>query len=247
MQMKTVGYKRRAALAAFLLSIILILGSPPVSTEEATISAGTAPEQQNIPTWPHDRMPVPFRVEVDDGERWGYRYADDSVAIPPRYIIALEFQPEGTAAVAAEDGWAIIDSGGEVLLRPFVVNNGPDNFSEGLARFVEGGKLGFFDRAGDVVISAQYDGARAFSEGLAAVCVGCRRKTAGEHGFWVGGRWGYVDRSGHMVISVRFGDAGWFENGRAEVQIGDQRFWIDHEGCPVMRRDPGNADQDKVR
>jgi len=130
-------------------------------------------------------LPVPFEQAGKDGQFWGYRTSDGIVSISPRYHIANAFLPEGTATVVDDVGWAVIDLKGHVLLRPFVVDNAPDDFNEGLARFSESGKLGFFSRAGRIVIPARYDGARHFSDGLAPVCIGCRVERNGEHHIWV--------------------------------------------------------------
>jgi hypothetical protein len=37
--------------------------------------------------------------------------------------------------VVDDDGWAYIDTAGRAVIRPLVVDNGPDYFREGVARF----------------------------------------------------------------------------------------------------------------
>lgn len=68
---------------------------------------------------------------------------------------------------------------------------------------VRGGKWGYIDQMGKVVIEPQYDGAGDFSEGLAWVGKGIQR--------------GYIDRTGTIVIEPRFGWAGNFHCGIAAV------------------------------
>ena len=63
--------------------------------------------------------PVPFER---DG-KWGYQDEQGRVVVAPRYALAQEFSPEGLAAVVDEAGWAYINSKGEVVIRPFVVDN----------------------------------------------------------------------------------------------------------------------------
>lgn len=172
---------------------------------------------------------VPYEV----GELWGYRSADGSVLIEPTFHIATPFGPEGSAAVAMDEGWAIIDRAGNVLVRPFIVDNWPDVHRDGLARFVEDGRIGFFDRAGRKVVPATFDAAHPYSEELAAVCVGCVEATQGEHIFWTGGRWGYVDLSGELVIPMRYEAARPFEHGRAEVRENGRWIQIGRDGEPV--------------
>jgi hypothetical protein len=238
--MKIIGSKehgierRLLAATASLLAVCTVYGwhfaaaaeQPAKPTDAASMQPG------------EDAMAIPFSVMDGTGELWGYRKADGSVVIRPRFKMAFEFVAEGSAAVVDTDGWAIINRRGEVLLRPFAVDNAPDAFSEGLARFVKDGKIGFFDRAAHIVIPARYDAARRFSEGLAPVCSGCRKEKHNEHTAWVGGRWGYADRSGKMVVPPRFENAQLFEDGRAHVTIGGQSMWIDHEGRPAARHLP---------
>jgi hypothetical protein len=65
--------------------------------------------------------------------------------------------------------------------------------------------FGYVDTSGAMVIAAQYDGARAFSEGLAMV--------------YVGGRCGYIDRTGTMVIAAQYLGVNDFSGGLAEVRV----------------------------
>jgi hypothetical protein len=162
----------------------------------------------------HDQL-VPF--EAPDG-KLGYADAKGNPVIAPRFGFAEEFSPEGIAAVVDEQGWAYIDRTGRVLLRPFVVEADPDRFEEGLARFLEADKFGFFDRRGTVVIPARFDAAFSFHDGLAAVCVGARKvKQKGQPTLIEGGKWGYIDRQGEVVIPPRFDYAFQFSEGLAAV------------------------------
>ena len=138
--------------------------------------------------------PVPF----EDGGLHGYRDASGAVVIPARYALAGPFA-DGMAAVANAEGWAYIDTEGEVLVRPFVFDNGPDPFSEGLARFVEDGRYGFFDVRGAVVIPATFDWVEPFAGGTAAFCTGCTKVMYGENWSMEGGEWGHIDRTGAVI------------------------------------------------
>ncbi len=149
--------------------------------------------------------------------KWGFKDSAGKVVIPARYEMAQEFTPDGLAAVVDDQGWAYIDARGRVVIRPLAVDNGPDEFSENVARFRESGKVGFFDRRGKVVIAPRFAFAQAFSEGRAAVCDGCVEQKEGEHTSLGGGRWGYIDREGKVVIPLQYERAEPFENGRARV------------------------------
>ncbi len=141
-------------------------------------------------------------VLFQEGDLYGYKTASGGVAIAPKYHVAEEFSERGVAMVVDAEGWSCIDTRGEVLVRPFVFDNGPDYFQEGLARFVREGKFGFFDEDCKVVIEAKFDFARPFSDGKAAVCEGCREEGDGEHKMMVGGRWGYINRQGEVVVPL---------------------------------------------
>lgn len=134
-------------------------------------------------------QPQPFEA----GERWGYK-SGDAVVIAPTFLMAEPFSKGGLAAVVDDQGWALINAKGSVVLRPFVVDNGPDAFADGLARFVEDGRVGFHDPTGKVIIPARFDFAEPFKGGRARFCVGCVAQKSGEYTTIVGGHWGYIDR-----------------------------------------------------
>lgn len=211
---------RRAALLAPVLSTILACAhrSPPPA-------AGAPP---NTAGW------VAF--EADDGT-YGFKDSSGKVVIPPRYGAAYDFTPGGLACVVAqpEGAWICIDGRGAEVLRPFIVDNGPDYASEGLARFVEGGKLGFFDETGDKVIPARFEFVTPFAEQRAAFCVGCVKQCerGGEHCGMVGGKWGLIDRTGAEVCSPRFDDIAAFEGGTATAVVADATQTIDRQ-CDVV-------------
>jgi hypothetical protein len=93
---------------------------------------------------------------------------------------------------------------------------------------VQGGKWGYIDQTGKMVIEPQYVDASTFSEGLAAVGTGTQV--------------GYIDKSGRMVIEPKFDFAQDFSEGLAAVQIGgDEKSmygnwgYIDKTGAVVIK------------
>lgn len=98
-------------------------------------------------------------------------------------------------------------------------------------------RYGFVDREGDMVIDAQWGGARSFSEGRAPVC---RIDEWNEDEMRLNDDaanllWGYIDRSGEVVIDYRFDYAGPFSHGLAPVRIGENAGYIDREGNMVIQ------------
>jgi len=172
-------------------------------------------------------------VPFEKGGKWGYRDTQGKVAIKPKFILAQNFSPEGIAAVIDTAGWGYINRRGAVIIRPFVFDNGPDPFQEGLARFTKKDKFGFFDRTGKVVITPKFDFAAPFHEGLAAFCTGCGKIMIGEHSFWEGGKWGYINRQGNIAITAQFDSVKDFEKGKAQVTHEGKSIYIDNKGMPM--------------
>lgn len=130
-----------------------------------------------------------------------------SLRIGRSHLRALDYGPEGLAAVFVEgSGWAWVRRDGATLEVP-AFDNGPDAFSEGLVRTRRGGKIGFADRSFRTVIAARFDFAWPFEKERALVCIGCAPSRSGpgaqEHASVSGGTWGYVDRSGREVVPIR--------------------------------------------
>ena len=176
-----------------------------------------------------------FPFEDPTTQLWGYRNARGAVIIKPRYTVAQEFSAHGIAAVADAAGWKIINRKGRVLVRPFLLDNGPDPFQEGLARFREAGKVGFFNERGRIVIPAHFPFAGQFSEGRAVFCQGCRERPEGEHHSIHGGLWGFIDRKGTVVVTPRFDKAEAFHQRKARVMLNGRWTTIDRQGHRIGR------------
>jgi len=192
-----------------------------------------------------DEVPVAFEDEVF--ELWGYRDSSGKVVIPARFQIAGEFSRYGIAPVADESGWQVIDVKGRTVVRPFLVDNGPDDFSDGLARFQEGGLFGYFDERGQIVIPPRFQFAAAFSDGRAAFCSGCREIREGEHRRYAGGKWGFIDRQGRVVIPAQFDEVRDFRGGTAQGRTGGQWITIGPEGASDGIHPGGSVQDETIR
>ena len=170
-------------------------------------------------------------VKVD--AKYGYADQTGKIIIPPTYLVALPFNTGGIAAVVDDSGWVYINSSGLKLLRPFIVDNGPDYFVDGLARFVKDNKIGFCDQKGRVIISAQFSFVQPFSEGVAGFCTECRQIKEGEYHRFSGGKWGFIDRKGNVIIKAIYEQVKPFNNGVAEVK--DKHIWyfINRQGQKI--------------
>lgn len=88
---------------------------------------------------------------------------------------------QGQSLIQDEQGWVYVNEKGKAVLRPFIYDNGPDYFEEGLARFVAKGKMGFHDQSLKIWIPARYDFAFPFVDGKAKVGMDCKLIPHGEH------------------------------------------------------------------
>jgi hypothetical protein len=80
----------------------------------------------------------------------------------------------------------------------------------------EGRKLGFINRAGEVVVPPTYDAVGPMSGGRIRVSVGAQS--------------GYIDLTGKLVIPAQYDTANEFQAGRAVVRQGDKYSLIDPAG-----------------
>jgi hypothetical protein len=90
-----------------------------------------------------------------------------------------------------------------------------------------GGKYGYVDGSGRLIIPPLFDAADAFSEGLAVVLCA--------------GRFGYIDPRGAFAIPAVYRHARAFRDGFAPVRSDRDWLTLDHGGNPVMAalaRDP---------
>lgn len=133
---------------------------------------------------------------------------DGSIRIRTSHLRSLDFNGDGLATLnIKERGWFYVRRNGRVL-EVLSIDNGADEFSEGLVRGRSHGKVAFFDRSFRMVLPPAYDFAWAFENGLAMVCSGCKEETAADdpdrHVFLDGGLWGYIDHNGNAVIPVKY-------------------------------------------
>jgi len=134
------------------------------------------------------------------GGRCGFRDRAGRWVIPPRFRYCNIFEG-GMAEVMDESGnsFYVDASGRRVENRNFASNH----FSEGLIPVNIGGRYGFADASGHLVVFPSFDDAGDFAEGLAPVKSG--------------GKWGYIDRAGSTLIAPQFDKADSFSEGLASV------------------------------
>lgn len=146
---------------------------------------------------------APVRI----GRKWGYVDTSGRIAIEPHFQGAGEFH-EGLARILL---WSKVDCGSGTFTSddaPLGAFDLVEDQGELPGCFPKGGKFGYIDKTGKVVIAPQFFVARDFAEGLAAVRVEETNDS----------QYGYIDRAGHLVIAPRFYQAGPFSEGLAAVE-----------------------------
>ena len=81
------------------------------------------------------------------------------------------------------------------------------------------GEYGYIDRFGKIISAVVWDGAKAFSHGLAPV-----KKN---------GKWGFIDEFANLVIEPKYEDANIFVDGFARVKLDDKYAFINTQGYAV--------------
>ncbi|MFP4662465.1 MAG: WG repeat-containing protein [Halanaerobiales bacterium] len=168
-----------------------------------------------------------------ENDLWGYKEQNDNISIEARYIFAYEFSEYGIAVVCDPlEGWIYIDKDGEFVIKPMIVDNYYDEFSEGLARFEEDGKIGFFNQKGQVVIDPIYEYAHPFKNGFAQVARGVKKERMGEYTFIEVDKWGFINKKGELAIPYRYDKvlSPFSEYDFAVVIIEGKEIVIDREG-----------------
>jgi hypothetical protein len=100
------------------------------------------------------------------------------------------------------------------------VNKGARLKKYAIGYILEGGKWGYINSEGKVVINLQFEDARIFSDGLAAVKIN--------------NKWGYIDKEAGFVIKPKFDAALDFKDGVARVKEGDCWGCIDKNGSYLI-------------
>ncbi len=150
-------------------------------------------------------------AEIEAAGKVGYIDPTGAFAISPRFLQGDYFL-DGMARVVVEG--------------PCMYSSGPCGDFSGLPKGTKFDpslppcKYTFVDRRGNIVSEDRYDGAGAFSEGLAPVRI--ERQ------------WGYIDKTGKMVIAPQFEAANSFSEGVALVSSKGRYGYIDHAGKYVI-------------
>lgn len=202
-------------------------------------------------------------VAVRKNRKWGFIDQLGNVVIPYQYNAAYDFY-EGLAIIRKYDPKdtrkykeGYIDKKGNELA---VAYDEVFKFKEGRARVKKDEKVGFIDKAGNVVVSIAYESATDFKDGIAWVYKdiyfqepviidknGAPLYT--DYKFYPisdntsvlinvekrsTGKWGYINKKGEAVIPFIFENAGPFHDGLACVSKGNRKYGYINEAGELV-------------
>lgn len=152
-----------------------------------------------------------------DAESGLYGFKDsisDKVIVEAKYTYVKPF----SCAMAA------VNIGGEM------------NYDYDYEAYFIGGKWGFINSNGVLVVPLKYDDVRDFSEGMAAVNVGGITEYDEEYdeSYFSGGKWGFINSSGVVVVPVKYDDVQSFSGGFANVSISGSTGCVSKSGQMVI-------------
>lgn len=159
-------------------------------------------------------------ARVENSNKIGYIDRKGKIVIPIHYDDGTNFY-EGKAFVVQPESYPLcIDKNGNTL---FSLKDAKYafGFSNGMAKIAvedEYGalKYGFVNEKGEMVIVAQYDAARSFSDGFAAVKID--------------EKWGFINKKGEIIIMPHFDHVRDFHNGLARFTNGEKWGFVDKNG-----------------
>lgn len=105
-------------------------------------------------------------VAVPMNGKWGYIDSKGKTVIPFKYTNAYNFE-NGVAQVSLNDKRLYINKQGNAVAEPKYTETKENPYSEGLKPVQIDQLWGFADQTGKVMIPAQYEWVRSFSEGIA--------------------------------------------------------------------------------
>lgn len=146
----------------------------------------------------------PIRKETCiEFQEWERKPNNSDALVTKEVTMSARYNSDNIAYLRSEHGPFYFLKSGKAR-RTIYYDNGPDYFQEGLARTSWNGKMGFFNKQLDIVISPAYDFAFPFINGISMVCNGCTLEPDGEHRAVLGGHWGFINKAGNVIVPVKF-------------------------------------------
>ncbi len=152
---------------------------------------------------------IPKKTEQYQYPEWEFfdscaSYKAGVLRISQEHMQRLNFGTEGLASFFTSGQYFYVKPDGRFLPVMFY-DNGADYFREGLTRSQKNGKIEFYNKDFELVLSPGYDWAWPFHEHRALVCKGCVLIPVERgHKALEGGLWGYINKEGKEVVPVKY-------------------------------------------
>ena len=185
------------SLMSEVLDLISVTNRSMVFLRSAQYTDGKL--QEATPTKMTANLQISELASFKSKDYYGFRNLQTKkVVVQPKYSSVYPIS-DYLMAGYSDSKWMVLDNAGKEVFEVFTYDNGPDYFTEGLARFVQDGKMGFFDETGKIVIPAQFDFVYPFENGTAQFVNGGKKVSDGEHSTIQGGKGGTVDKQGKIT------------------------------------------------
>lgn len=147
-----------------------------------------------------------------DQSKWGYKDSSDEIIIEAKFDLVEDFK-NGLAKVEVDGVTGRIDKEGN-----FIIEDSLSRKKLMPKKIID--KYGYINDKNEIVIKPQYNDAKEFSEGLAAVLQE--------------GKWGYIDNNDEIIIKPQFDDVGMFNENLAPVRKDGDWGYIDKNGDMII-------------
>ncbi len=153
---------------------------------------------------------IPFESEIINETnkvvKYGLKDVTGKIIIEPKYTMIFKVYNSSFFCIWDEiqKKLVILDLEENFVLSPLLFDNGPDYFEDGVARYIENEKVGYFNETMKKVIPARFDFAFPFYDNYAIVCNGCQRIDSDEYEKIEGGKWGVIDKTGDIVVPLQY-------------------------------------------
>jgi hypothetical protein len=135
-----------------------------------------------------------------DSTLCGYADKSGKAVVPVTNYQCFDGLIRKVVIVAEPDGkLRCYNATGSYLYDMLNIDNGPDEFNDGLIRIVKNDLIGFADAKGKVCIEPKYACAWPFGDGVAQVSLNCTKTIEYEMEKWESEEWFWIDRSGNVV------------------------------------------------
>jgi hypothetical protein len=160
-------------------------------------------------------------LEYSDEEKYGMLDQFGKVVVEPNYREVWYFDKIENVMWKGESGTGITDCSGNWIVEPEPEYQNLISSGDEFVMALIDGRYGFVDHNNKLRIANRYDGAKSYSDGLAAVKIG--------------NSWGYIDKRERIRVQPHFDFADPFSKGRAIVSSDGKFGLINEDGEELIK------------